>query len=339
MGRSSLREFFAPLLMTAGAVMGWGETVPAQEVRPRIEITRVKTEKKFHSAITHHPVVNGWKKASSESFHLIHDLENAVAEKILRKSEAFRERIQQKWMHPDDNKVPWPDRCSIYLYPSALKEQYAKETGVPVTNRGTSKVSIPVHGRVPFREICLYGDPGNIDDVLAHEVGHATTAGLLRNSTPTPSWVNEGIAVLGEQNDAPMHTRALAAIQRDARFSLHEVLTTKQYPAQRDRHWAFYVQSAQFTEYLWHFDPPSSSTPNPFDKGTQYPLASLDRRQQEKRRRTLVNFVRDGANDKIGYEAAAKKHYGTTLEQLEESEEQWRLERSRRQEVIPVPRR
>ncbi len=298
------------VLVVAGALMVSGETLatPEESARPRIEITREKTAETIKRAITHHPVVNGWKKASSRNFHLIHDLEHAVAETLLQYCEEVRGRVQKKWMPSDDAEQEWPAKCSIYLYPTA--EQYTAETSVPRENRGHSKVGKPEAGRVGFREISMYGEPPQLfHSVIDHEIAHTTTAGILQNNVWSPKWLDEGIAVLSEQKERPMLSRPLMAIQEETLLSLRELFTMKGYPKQRERHWPFYVQAAMVTEFL---------------------------RAQHKDPSVLGKFARDGENEKIGYNKAAEKYFGKTIEQLET---EWRRAYVRATEVLPASRR
>jgi RNA polymerase sigma factor (sigma-70 family) len=121
-------------------------------------------------------------------------------------------------------------------------------------------------------------------DIVPHEVTHVVMADDFKK--PLPRWADEGIAQLSEsEEEQARYAGVFAQAANGGRLiQLKALLAARDYPTDMG---GFFVESYSLAKVL------------------------VDRRD----RQTLVSFVKTGMTD--GWEAAAKAHYGLTLDELE----------------------
>jgi hypothetical protein len=131
---------------------------------------------------------------------------------------------------------------------------------------------------------------GPLDRLLADEIPHEVTHVVMADhfKKPLPRWADEGIALLSESDEEQARHASLFA---QARYSgdllqIKALLVTGEYPISVG---PFYTQSYCLARFL------------------------VDRKD----RKTLLAFVKDGTD--TSWEAAAKTHYGATLDELEQA--------------------
>jgi RNA polymerase sigma factor (sigma-70 family) len=123
-------------------------------------------------------------------------------------------------------------------------------------------------------------------DVIPHEVTHVVMAEYFKKSLPR--WADEGIAMLSESEEEQARYPSLVAQARyaDQLLQVKALLAARDYPSNVG---PFFAQSYCLARVL------------------------VDRKD----RKTLLSFVKDGVD--TGWEAAAKTHYGATLDELEQA--------------------
>lgn len=239
------------------------------------------------SAVRHLEMQNGWQVAESANFRLFHR-DRQQAQEVLTTAEKARVAVHRKWLgisSPTD----WPQRCEIYLHPTA--QDYTQATHMPVDSPGHSDIKSAMGDatRILGRRIDLHADlPFMLHSVLPHEVTHVTLAGHF-GPKPLPRWADEGLAVLSEtyerigQQLQPLPP----AYEGNAAFTVQELLQSTDYP-DAARLGIFYAQSVCLVEYLTELRGPL----------------------------TFTHFLKEG--NQRGFEQALRVHYGLELSDLDQ---------------------
>jgi hypothetical protein len=231
---------------------------------------------------------DGWAKAESPNFRLMHNHPRDFAEQVVRAAEQARASAIEKWAgaKPAD----WKPACEIFLY--ATRAEYAKATGKPAESPGHATYKAQ-NGAIVGRRLDLRADdPNMVGCVVPHETTHLVLADLFADA-PLPRWADEGMAVLAEPRARfDQFTRTLYSNRRLGRLVRLEQLFGKGDYPDPALITVFYVESVSVVDFLVA------------EKGPQ----------------EFVRFLRDAA--KSGLEAALQQHYDcrtvTTLE------ERWR---------------
>lgn len=231
----------------------------------------------FAVEIKHTPHRQGyWAVAETKNVRVLHLLDEAQAEKIVRIAERTRVTMTRKWFAEEP--VDWSPRCDIFIHPSA--ESYAKQTGGPSAAPGHSTIQLD-GGRVMKRRIDMRGDnPQMLNAVLPHETTHVVLAGRFGRHH-VPRWADEGMAVLTEPTDrVALHLQNLPKHRADGLlFGVGELMQQPDYPEPR-RVGAFYAQSVSLVQFL----------------------------AKKKDHVTFSRFLRSGLD--AGYQGALEKYYG-----------------------------
>jgi hypothetical protein len=217
----------------------------------------------------------------------VHGAPSARAEAIVRHAEQVRERAFATLLGTSAP-AAWTVRCEIHLH--ATEESFAAVVGGPPDGaRGATSIEF-AEADVCVRRIDLMDDdPTVVPDALAHELVHVILADHF-TAAPPPRWVDEGLAVLFDDEDKQAgHARDFAAARRAGMtWSASHLLAMEDYPREPHRQRVFYGQSAALVRWL------------------------IDQRGAA----TLLSFLDDAAA--IGEGPALERHYGfSTVAALE----------------------
>ncbi|HEX4590656.1 MAG TPA: hypothetical protein VH120_12040 [Gemmataceae bacterium] len=218
---------------------------------------------------------DGWARAESANFRLIHKQTREFAEQLVRAAEQARAAALEKWS--GGSKAEWKPACEMYLY--ATSAEYAKATGKPADSPGHATYKAQ-NGSIVGRRLDLRADdPNLLTCVVPHETTHLVLGDLFADA-PLPRWADEGMAVLAEPPARlDRFNRTLHSNRRQGRLvPLEQLFTKNEYP-DASLITVFYVESVSVVEFLVA------------EKGPQ----------------AFVQFVRDVA--KSGLDAALQKHY------------------------------
>jgi hypothetical protein len=218
---------------------------------------------------------DGWARAESTNFRLMHNHPRPFAEQIVRSAEQARTAAVTKW--GGASRGDWKPVCEMYLYASAA--DYAKATGKPADSPGHATYKAQ-NGSIVGRRLDLRADdPNLVACVVPHETTHLVLGDLFAGS-PLPRWADEGMAVLSEpQSRLDRFARTLNSNRRQGRLvPLDRLFGKDDYP-EAALITVFYVESVSVVDFLVT------------EKGPQ----------------EFVQFVHDVA--KTGLEAALQKHY------------------------------
>lgn len=218
---------------------------------------------------------DGWDRAETANFRLLHHQSREAAEQVLRVAEQARARAFEKW--DGQTAAPWKPACEIYLHAKAA--DYGQATGQPASSPGHS--TLKTQGKaVVSRRIDLHADEVNLlGCVLPHEATHVVLGDLFANM-PLPRWADEGMAVLAETpGQVERYLRTLRSRRQQGQLvPLTQILSQAEYP-DAAAITVFYVESVSVVEFL----------------------------AAERGPATFIRFVRDLPN---GLEAALQRHYG-----------------------------
>jgi hypothetical protein len=226
--------------------------------------------------VTHQPRgSDGWARAESANFRLMHKAPTEFAEQLMRVAEQARAAAIDKWSGV--TKPDWKPACEIYLYATAA--EYAKATGKAADSPGHATYKAQ-SGAIVGRRLDLRADDSSLlTGVVPHETTHLVLGDLFADA-PLPRWADEGMAVLSEPPARiDRFNRTLHSSRRQGRLvPLDKVFAKGEYP-DATLITVFYVESVSVVDFLVA------------EKGPQ----------------VFVQFVRDVTNS--GVEAALQKHY------------------------------
>ncbi len=239
------------------------------------------------AAIRHADAGNGWKKAESANFRLLHAQEATYAEQFLRAAEQHRAAAFSKWA----NATPgtWEPTCEIYLHVNGAS--YAQATQQSATSPGHSSIKMP-NGKITSRRIDLRADNPDLAGItLPHEITHVVLADLFPDGS-LPRWADEGMAVLSEpRSQVERYLKTMVRLRNESKLiPLTKILTRTEYPDAASVT-VFYVESVSVVEFLVN------------RKGAP----------------ELIQFLKDATT---GFDAALQRHYG--LNNVAQLEEAWR---------------
>lgn len=300
-------NFANAAVLTAAAIAAYGEAlVLAQQPSPQVEQLRKETAKGMKEIVVKPCGKNkeGWDVAETPHFRLFHKQSVAAAEKIMRIAEKTRWEMHRKWFGKDPEK--WEPICDVILHPDGAS--YTGMTGISANSPGHTHIESRATGEVFIRKMHLRQDiHGMIEGVLPHEATHVVLAGMF-GPHAVPRWADEGIAVHSESHERiDRHRKKLKDIAKERElFSVKTLLELKEYPPPKDIP-TFYAQSVSLTEFL----------------------------TKEKGPTVLTAFVRH-ALDKKDYDAAAKKYYGMTLQEMDRRWRKFALIDDRAPDAVPM---
>jgi hypothetical protein len=218
---------------------------------------------------------DGWARAESTNFRLMHNQQREFAERVLRVAEQARAAGMEKWA--SSSRGDWKPVCEVFLYATAA--DYAKATSKPADSPGHATYQVKA-GAVIGRRLDLRADePNLLTCVVPHEATHLVLGDLFADA-PLPRWADEGMAVLAEPRPrVDRFARTLNTSRRQGRLvPLEKLLSKDDYP-DAALITVFYVQSVSVVDFLVA------------EKGPQ----------------EFIQFLR--AASKLGLESALKKHY------------------------------
>lgn len=228
----------------------------------------------------------GWQVADTPNFRIYHNQPRDLVERVAQTAERTRLEMSRKWFGNDGD--DWQGKCELVLHATAA--EYSKQTGVPATSPGHSRIeSDRATHRVIGRRLDLHVDnPSMVEAVLPHETTHCIIAGQF-GPFPVPRWVDEGMAVLSEPAvKVEQHRRNLVKAAGEGQlFGVKELLELDNYP-QPQRVGAFYAQSVGLVDFITQQQGPA----------------------------VFSAFVRDGLRS--GWDAALRKHYNWSLTDLQQ---------------------
>jgi hypothetical protein len=226
--------------------------------------------------VTHQPRgADGWARAESANFRLMHKNTTEFAEQLVRAAEMARASAIDKWT--GGGKSDWTPACEMYLYATAA--DYAKATGKAADSPGHATYKAQGGAIVGRRLDLRADDPNLLAGVVPHETTHLVLGDLFADA-PLPRWADEGMAVLAEPPArVDRFNRTLHSSRRQGRLvPLEKLFAKSEYP-DATLITIFYVESVSVVDFLVA------------EKGPQ----------------VFVQFVRDVT--KLGVEAALQKHY------------------------------
>jgi hypothetical protein len=229
----------------------------------------------------------GWV-AETDNFRIYHPDDSALARKTAGIAEKTRTAVYRKWF---GKVVPdWGPRCEVFLHADGA--EYFQGTGISAAALpGLSTMHVD-NGRVISRRIdLLAANRDLLAAVLPHEVTHIVMWSWF-GQRDFPQWVNEGMAVLTEPRDrVERHLRNLPRHRRKGELlPISRLVQSRDYPERRLLG-PFYAQSVSLVDFLTDAKDPAA----------------------------FARFVRDGMQR--GYEAASQRHYGWSLEEMDQ---RWR---------------
>jgi hypothetical protein len=226
----------------------------------------------------------GWWVAESANFRVYHQEDSDLARKTARTAERARVAAYRKWFGKPA--AAWQPRCDIFLHGS--DSDYYQGLGLAAAPPGYSTIQMDA-GRMVTLRIDLQRDNADLlVAILPHEVTHIVLWSWF-GQEGFPQWINEGMAVLTEPRErVERHLRNLPRHRRQGELvPIPRLVQSRDYPERRLLG-PFYAQSVSLVEFLAGV------------KGAA----------------TFTKFVRDGMRG--DYETASRRHYGWTLEQMEE---------------------
>ncbi len=213
--------------------------------------------------------------AESDHFRVVFEQKPEFMERVARAAEQVRLTEYQKWSGSAAEE--WDGKCAVYLYANhALYSKKTKQDGA-----GAHFSPRMEGGMVYRRSVHLPCDvAGLFEDVLPHEVTHSVIASVLNGRAPR--WADEGMAVLAESPASlkKWHQRLAKSHEQNDLFGPDVLMRTEE--PEHIRSAEYYAQSMSLVEFF---------------------VAAKGRRE-------FIRFLRD--SDRVGYEAALKKHYGIT---------------------------
>lgn len=192
--------------------------------------------------------LNGWKVIESHSFRIHHVGASAVPERLLTVCEKTRCSLRARWLN-DNGGADWSPKCDVFLYPSG--SEFQRLTRFPAEMWGAADLEIG-NGRVWQRRLYMRADDAKrLDKVLVHELTHVVLADYFAEHQ-IPRWADEGIAVLSEPAERRNEMRHWLAqeVSRGRLFSLRQLVSQDQIPADKILGDLFYAQSTSFLEFL-----------------------------------------------------------------------------------------
>ncbi len=184
----------------------------------------------------------------SQNFRIHPTVGFSSVKELVTQCEQHRHRIRERWLGVTQAEN-WPVKCNVYCYASGA--HYQQLTGFPAEMLGHADLEVG-EGRVWVRNLHLRVDqPERVTGIVAHELTHIVLADRFCDRQ-IPRWADEGIAILSEPENRrkQLRSRLAAAVERGTVAPWSELVTTRAYPADRDRAEVFYATSSAWIEFL-----------------------------------------------------------------------------------------
>lgn len=183
-----------------------------------------------------------WQVRKSTHF-IIHyksrDVYNDYVSRVITKAEGYYRAITNYLGFRRDDFWTWDDRCRIYIYPS--QEEYQANTSTPEWSTGS------VH--IVSKEIATHvKDEKFINFILPHELGHIIFRESVGFTNNIPLWIDEGVAVLQEEDRSGYLAIARQLVRERKTISLDNLSRIRDY-SQIDP-LVFYSEAASIIEFL-----------------------------------------------------------------------------------------
>ncbi|NQV24168.1 MAG: hypothetical protein HQ518_07345 [Rhodopirellula sp.] len=158
-----------------------------------------------------------------------------IAEAVGSQAEQSRTAIAKIWQ--DADLKPWGRPCTIDVRTGQGRP--AGATTIRYLPQSASALRIEVSG--PLDEV--------IESVLPHEVTHAVLASIF--GRPLPRWIDEGLAILSEGQNAQQRQRLLLRdMLKRKPPRLRTLIASAEYPESPDHSRALYLVGFSLTEFL-----------------------------------------------------------------------------------------
>lgn len=188
-----------------------------------------------------------WQTLTTDHFVIFH--RNAyVAEKVARAAEYWYAAIIVHWTAPGTY-LPWPRKCSLYLYPT--REAMTAATNVPPWVPAVSHV-VGRDGQLVDHRLSTYQTVRMLNEsILPHELTHIIFPQLIGYPSDLPTWIHECAALLEEPELKRQRFREAVRIYLADRVALdaQRLLSVTGYPPE-DEAQRFYAQCHAMAEYL-----------------------------------------------------------------------------------------
>lgn len=181
-----------------------------------------------------------WNIKKSKHF-IVHyrDVPAEYVSKVIREGEKHYKGVIDYFGFDRSTFWTWDNRCKIYLYPS--KEQYVEMTGAKSWSTGQAHVikkEIATHAK--NEQFFGY--------VLPHEMGHIIFREAIGFDTDLPLWIDEGIAILQEEDREKYLLAAKKFIKQKSFIPLYKLSEIESYVGSFP--YIFYSESASIMEFL-----------------------------------------------------------------------------------------
>ncbi len=158
---------------------------------------------------------------------------------VARESERYYKEITEYLGLRRFNFWTFDNRCKIYIFESL--EDYLKNTGCEKWSRG--------HVDIKEKEITTFAVQEEFfTNILPHEMGHIIFREVIGFKAKIPLWLDEGVAVLQEENRDNYLNAAKALVKNDLYISVKSLSDIRDYkyviPV------IFYSEAASLIEFL-----------------------------------------------------------------------------------------
>ncbi len=141
----------------------------------------------------------------------------------------------------------WERKCKIYLFSSLSDWRDFLKTNKGSTPEWSNAFARPM-------EVYLYVERDTshmVDHTLPHELTHIVHRSIVGTFAHTPLWFVEGLAVNHEQGKRDEARRKLRLLRRTPVYiPLEELHSIRSYPADNDKRYLFYLESAALLDIL-----------------------------------------------------------------------------------------
>lgn len=184
-----------------------------------------------------------WDAKKSKHFIVYHQgVPQEYVSKVARRAEHYYKSITDYLGLMRFDFWTWEERCKIYLYPS--QKGYLKSFGATPWSRGG------VH--VIRKEIVSYVEDLEkerfFESTLPHELGHIIFREVVGFDKELPLWIDEGVAVLQEENRRRYLSAARELVEDEQYIHLKQLSKVRSYTQVSPL--VLYSEAASIMEFL-----------------------------------------------------------------------------------------
>jgi len=186
-----------------------------------------------------------WKRKETAHFEVYYEKE-MFFNRIAPRAERILPQIFATFGYAKPN---WKQKCKIYLFSNQSDWQKFLET-----NRGKVLEWFEAFAIEKAMEIYLYESKDTskmVEHILPHELTHVVHHSVVGDLRHTPTWFQEGLAVLHEEGKRKQIRRVLRNLRRTSSYiPLAELVSSRGYPADSGKVYMFYLESAALLDVL-----------------------------------------------------------------------------------------